>query len=136
VTFTFALVIGLSALPLHATTCVAGKKFKVRQFCGTVTDKDGAVIPDAKIEITPKGHPEQTKSAISDEDGRFGISNLGDGDYEIRAKYSGFWDAWQPFAISGSGASGRCMKPIHVVMLPAGECSYIKNGWKKSDSKK
>jgi Carboxypeptidase regulatory-like domain len=134
--FTFVLVVAISVSPLSATTCVAGKKFKVRQVCGTVTDKAGAVIPDTKIEITPNGHPEQAKDTVSGNDGRFEISNLRDGDYEIRVKYSGFWDAWQPFTISGSGASGKCTKPIHVVMVPVGGCSYVENSWKKSDRKK
>jgi hypothetical protein len=132
VKFTFVLVAVMAALPSHATTCVAGKKFKVRQVCGTVTDEDGAVIADTKIEITPSGHPEQVKNAISGQDGTFAVSNLPDGEYEIRAKYSGFWDAWQLFAISGSGVKGKCTKPIHVVMVPAGGCSYVENAWKKS----
>jgi hypothetical protein len=134
--FTFVFVAVMSALPSHATTCVAGKKFKVRQVCGTVTDKDGAVIPGTNIEITPSGHPEQVKNAVSDQDGTFATSDLGDGDYEIRAKYSGFWDAWQPFEISGAGVKGKCTKPIHVVMIPAGRCSYVENTWKKAHLKK
>ena len=51
----FGITFVLLCLPLHGTTCVAGKSFKVRQVCGTVTDKPGAAISDAKIELVPKG---------------------------------------------------------------------------------
>ena len=134
-----AILVGAAALfslPLRATTCVAGKSFKVSQVCGAVTDKDGAVIPDAKIQITPKNHLEGEKDARSDKNGDFVIPNVTDGEYELRVKYSGFWDAWQPFRVSGSGAKRRCTKPIHVVMVPAGGCSYVENAWRKSELKK
>ena len=122
--------------PLSATTCVAGQKFRVRQVCGTVTDKDGAVIPDAKIKITLKGHSQAATDLSSDQIGNFAVPSVTDGEYEIRVKYSGFWDAWQPFTVSGSRTGKECRKPIHVVMVPAGGCSYVENAWKKSDLKK
>jgi hypothetical protein len=80
-----------------------------------VTDKDGAVIPDTEIQMTRKVHPEAAKNVISDQDGRFDFQNVADGEYEMRAKHFAFWDAWQPFRVSGSGWSRRCKKPIRVV---------------------
>ena len=68
------------SIPLDATTCVAGKSFKVPQLCGTVTDKDGAVIPDAKVQITRKGHSGQINDASSDKYGSFVITNVADGE--------------------------------------------------------
>ena len=126
----------ISSRSLHGTTCIAGKTFKVSQTCGTVTDKDGAVIPDAKIQVTPKDHPEGAKEIVSDQEGKFALQNASDGQYEIRVKYPGFSDAWQPFRVTGLHGSAKCGKPIHVVMVLAGGCSYVENAWKKSELKK
>src|SRR5438105_3778179 len=121
----------LLCLPLHGTTCVAGKSFKVRQVCGTVTDKPGAAISDAKIELVPKGHPEGVQEIPSDQEGGFAFSNVPDGQYELRVKFRGFWDAWQPFVVNRSHEERKCSRPIRVVMVTAGACSYVKNAWKK-----
>jgi hypothetical protein len=126
----------ISSVPLYATTCVAGRKFKVHELCGTVADKQGAVIPDAKVQVTPKGQPEEMKELSSDQEGRFAFQTIADGEYELRVKYSGFWDAWQPFVVSGSSSSRKCNRPIRIVMVPAGGCSYVENAWKKSELKK
>jgi len=133
---TLFLVVAVVTLPLNATTCVAGKKFKVRQVCGTVTDKYGAVIPDAKIEIAPIHRPEAAKNVSSDQNGQFAFPDVRDDEYEMRVKYPAFWDAWQPFTVRGSRAYKECRKPIHVVMVPAGGCSYVENAWRKSGLKK
>jgi hypothetical protein len=47
-----ALAVSFVASSLsRATTCVQGKKFKVRLVCGIVTDEYGAAVPDARIEV-------------------------------------------------------------------------------------
>jgi hypothetical protein len=130
------LAVALMSSSLSATTCVAGKSSKVPRVCGVVTDKDGAVMPDAQIQLTPKGHPEGAQAVSSDKDGRFAIPNPKNGEYEMRVKYPGFWDAWQPFTVRGSSGRKECKRPIRVVMVPAGGCSYVENAWKKSDLKK
>ncbi len=78
-------VLALLSLPSVATSGVAGKSFKVPQICGTVTDKEGAVIPHAKIRITPKRHPEDARDISSDHDGRFTLPNVKDGELKGRA---------------------------------------------------
>ena len=128
----FGIVFVLSCLTLHATTCIAGKSFKVPQVCGIVADKQGAAIPNATIQLTPKGHSENAKEISSGEEGRFIFSNVADGQYELRVKVDGFWDAWQPLAVSRSHEYRKCSHPIRVVMVPAGGCSYVENAWKKS----
>jgi hypothetical protein len=94
------------------------------------------VIPDAKIQVTPKGRPEGAKDVVSDQEGKFALQNASDGQYEMRVKYPGFSDAWQPFRVTGSHGSAKCRKPIHVVMVLAGGCSYVENAWKKFEVKK
>ena len=132
---TTIVAVSLSSSPLSATTCIAGKSFKVPQVCGIVTDKDGAVIPDATIHISPENHSEDAKEVTSDKDGRFAIPNVVAGEYQIRVKYSGFWDASQPFRVTGSRTSGKCTKQIRIVMKPAGQCSYVENAWPEMKKK-
>jgi len=127
---TTIVALALSSSPLSATTCIAGKSFTVSQVCGIVTDEDGAVIPDATIHIGPKNHSEDAKEVSSDKDGRFTIPNVVAGEYQIRVKYSGFWDASQPFRVTGSRASGKCTKQIRIVMKPAGAVTSKTHGRK------
>jgi hypothetical protein len=138
----FLLVVVASTMHLSATVCIPPKKFDVQQVCGTVTNKDGAVIPNATIEVTPIQHPEARKKISSDKKGRFALPNVTDDEYEIRVKYTGFWDAWQPVTVGNSRQGSDCKKPIHVVMfplrvgtMPVGGCSYIESTWKESTKK-
>src|SRR5437016_3461748 len=90
--------------------------------CGNFRCKDRA---------SPEGHPEGVQEIPSDQEGRFAFSNVPDGQYELRVKSRGFWDAWQPFVVNQSHEERKCSRPIRVVMVPAGGCSYVKNAWKK-----
>jgi Carboxypeptidase regulatory-like domain len=56
---------------------------------GTVTDSSGAAIPDAAVQAKNNGTG-ATQTSKSDSQGRFGLSNLGVGDYEIQASKQGF----------------------------------------------
>ena len=56
---------------------------------GTVTDMSGAFIPDAKVQVRNIGTG-STQSTASDNQGRFRVSDLGVGDYELEASKQGF----------------------------------------------
>ncbi len=127
----FLIVFVLLTTSSFATSCVRGKKFKIRQVCGQVRDAYGAEIPDATVQLTRNGQAEIVAEDRTAADGRFALRGLASGDYEIRIKYAGFWDASQDFQLIRPAKGTRCSHPIRVVMKPAGSCSYVENAWKK-----
>src|ERR1700716_328926 len=56
---------------------------------GTVTDKSGAVIPNAKVVVTATA-TNTTSTMDSGEAGQFTVTNLSPGDYSIRVEKDGF----------------------------------------------
>jgi len=74
-----------SSVSLSATTCVANKKFKVKQVCGRVTDLSGVPIPKVPIELQDeKSVP--VREAITDDDGVFTMSDTPKGEYILRVQ--------------------------------------------------
>jgi hypothetical protein len=122
--------VGLFSISTFGTTCVAGKSFKVRQVCGHVRDFAGASIPGAIIQISPKGRADSISKTNTDSSGNFRFEGLPAGEYEMRVKFAGFWDASQNFELARPAAAAECKRPIRVVMKPAGGCSYVENAWK------
>jgi len=116
---------------LFATSCVWGKKFKIRQVCGQVKDAYGAEIPDATVQLKRKGQAEIVAESQTAANGTFVLRGIASGDYEIRIKYAGFWDASQDLQLTRPAKGTGCSHPIHVVMKPAGSCSYVENAWKQ-----
>jgi Carboxypeptidase regulatory-like domain len=121
----------LLASSAFATSCVWGKKFKVRRVCGQVKDVYGGEIPNATVQLTRQGRAEIVGEAQTAADGMFALDGIASGDYEIRIKYAGFWDASQDFRVVRPARVKTCSQPIRVVMKPAGSCSYVENAWKK-----
>jgi hypothetical protein len=114
-----------------ATTCVWGKKFKTHNVCGIVRDVRGAEIPDAIIQIEKPETGAVIAESRSHKDGSFALPDVDSGDYIIRVKFNGFWDASQNFRLDHSVKGTQCSHPIRVVMKPAGSCSYVENAWQK-----
>jgi hypothetical protein len=110
---------------LFATTCIVGKKLKVQKVCGRVVDKNGAVIAEASVFVKSSGSAETIAKISTDQDGNFQFSDLSNGEYELRVKLDGFWDASQPFILSSPRKSQTCRERLKVVMNPAGSCSYV-----------
>jgi hypothetical protein len=126
----FALLLAFGGSSF-ATTCVWGKKFKTRKVCGIVRDMSGAELPGATIQIEKADTQAVVAESPSHTDGSFAVANVADGDYVIRVKSNGFWDATQNFRLDRPLKGTRCSHPIRVVMKPAGSCSYVENAWKK-----
>jgi hypothetical protein len=110
---------------LFATTCIVGKKLKVHQVCGQVVDKDGAVVAEAFVFLKSLGGAETVATISTDQEGNFQFSDLKSGEYELRVKLDGFWDASQPFILSSPRRSQACKERLKVVMNLAGSCSYV-----------
>jgi hypothetical protein len=114
-----------------ATSCVWGKKFKTRQVCGKVKDAYGAIIPNATVQVKKLGGTEVVAESKTTLDGVFALHEIAGGDYEIRIKAEGFWDASQSFRLSRPAKGQNCARPVRVVMKVAGSCSYVENAWRK-----
>jgi hypothetical protein len=80
-------------LALSLTLCSAIPSFSQTQvlgtISGTVSDKSGAVIPDANITATNKG-TNQSLSATTNDAGYFILTNLPAGTYDVAAEKTGF----------------------------------------------
>lgn len=62
---------------------------------GIVTDPNGAVVPGATVTATSK-ETDQSKSATTNDEGRYTISFLNPGIYDIKAEGSGFQQTLRP----------------------------------------
>jgi hypothetical protein len=56
---------------------------------GTVTDASGAAIPESVVQVRNIGTG-AAQTAVSDSEGRYRVSDLGIGDYELRSSKEGF----------------------------------------------
>src|SRR6266478_4964715 len=70
---------------------------------GQIVDPGHAAIVGARIEILPTGGGATLRS-ISDQQGRFTISGLPPGTYEIRAVQDGFQSVEQPASVTAGGS--------------------------------
>ena len=57
---------------------------------GTVTDANGAVVPNVQVTATDENDPTKVFSATTDENGSFLIGNLPSGKYRVRVESPGF----------------------------------------------
>jgi len=128
-TIALFLAVALLATNSPATSCGWGKKFKIPKVCGVVRDEYGAEIPDAIIQVKKLGSEEIVAESQTKVDGAFSLAGIAKGDYEIRVKVRGFWDASQSFRLTRAHKDESCPQPIRVVMKM--QCSYVENAWKK-----
>src|SRR5678815_6198843 len=61
---------------------------------GTILDPSGAAVPEAQVTVK-NGDTGATRSATADAEGRYSISSLPPGQYEVRAERMGFRTAIQ-----------------------------------------
>src|SRR5688500_5191508 len=57
---------------------------------GTVTDTTGAVLPGATVEVSSPALIEGVRSAVTDDQGRYNITNLRPGTYTVTVTLAGF----------------------------------------------
>lgn len=72
---------------------------------GVVHDPSGAVVPETKISVTSRSTG-ATRETTTDGEGRYSLTNLGPGEYDIRAEKQGFRTAVQRGVILAVGGTG------------------------------
>src|ERR1041384_3190849 len=60
------------------------------QIAGTVRDKSDAVMPGVTVEVTSPALIERTRTAVTDTNGQYRITNLPVGTYKVSFSLSGF----------------------------------------------
>src|SRR5262245_20003711 len=68
---------------------VASGQTTTATLSGVIRDATGAVIPEARIGVT-NINTGATREATTNEVGRYNLTNLGPGQYEVRAQHEGF----------------------------------------------
>jgi len=81
---------------------------------GTVTDQNGGILPGVTVTVTAKATG-AVRSAVSDELGRYAVTNLGPGRYQVSIELSGFAPKQQEVTL-GVGD----IRPVGVALEVAG----------------
>src|SRR5262249_1021148 len=71
---------------------------------GVIRDSTGAVVPDAKI-VASNALTGAARETTTDTDGRYSLTNLGPGQYDVRAERTGFQTAVQSGVILAVGGT-------------------------------
>ncbi len=71
---------------------------------GAIRDASGAVVPEAKISVT-NINTGATRETATDSEGRYNLTNLGPGQYEVRAERAGFRTAQSAVTLTIGGAA-------------------------------
>src|SRR5258708_25672753 len=85
---------------------------------GTVTDANNAALPSARVEVQQQGLA--IASVVTDEQGRFTISNLAAGSYTLGVSYVGFSPFETPVAVTDGQIAG-----VNAVLKVATESEII-----------
>src|SRR5262245_3707169 len=71
---------------------------------GAIRDTSGAVVTEAKISVT-NINTGATRDTTTDIEGRYNLTNLGPGQYEVRAERAGFRTAQSAVTLTIGGAA-------------------------------
>ncbi|MFN2447785.1 MAG: TonB-dependent receptor domain-containing protein [Vicinamibacterales bacterium] len=106
------LSIGVAAALLAAATVVSAQE-TTGTLDGRLTDTQGLAVPGATVTVIG---PQGTKSAVSDDEGRFQIPFLTPGRYDVRAELQGF----KAVEVKGVGVSLGQTQTINLKMEVGG----------------
>src|SRR5262245_15429988 len=89
---------------LFLASPVASGQTTTATLSGVIRDATGAVIPEARIGVT-NINTRATRETTTNEVGRYNLTNLGPGQYEIRAEHDGFTAAQSNVTLTIGGAA-------------------------------
>jgi hypothetical protein len=102
-----------SASPSSPATAAATLPASTASLSGSITDSDGAVIPDAHITLAQPSHP--SANTLSGADGQFTFTNLWTGTFTLSVNAAGF----SPTHITGALQSGETREVPSIVLAAA-----------------
>ncbi len=94
----------LAALMALLASAVAVGQTPTATLSGVVRDASGALVPNVKI-TARNASTGATRDAMTDSEGRYSLTNLGPGQYEVRAERNGFKTAAQSGVILTVGGA-------------------------------
>ncbi|HEV2664890.1 MAG TPA: carboxypeptidase regulatory-like domain-containing protein, partial [Blastocatellia bacterium] len=94
----------LAALMALLASAVALGQTTTATLSGVVKDASGALVPDVKV-TARNADTGATRETRTDNDGRYSLTNLGPGQYEVRAERTGFKTAAQSGVILTVGGA-------------------------------
>src|SRR5215831_4472581 len=109
----------LAALMALLASAVALGQTPTATLSGVVKDASGALVPNVKI-TAKNASTGATRDAMTDSEGRYSLTNLGPGQYEVRAERAGFKTAAQSGVILTVGGAAVLDLTIQI-----GEVSEI-----------
>jgi len=83
---------------------VASGQTTTATLSGVIRDASGAVVPEARIGVT-NINTGATREGATDGEGRYNLTNLGPGQYEVRAERAGFRTAQSNLTLTIGGAA-------------------------------
>ena len=104
------------ALSLAAPTAAQQTEARI---VGTITDQNGGVLPGVTVFVTSSATG-GVRTSVTDEGGRFAVTNLGPGLYRVDTEMSGFAPARRELAL-GVGET----KPVDAVLGLAGVAEAV-----------
>jgi carboxypeptidase family protein len=81
--------VSLGALILVLATAVASAQLSTAELSGRVTDPSGAVLPGVTVTMTQTA-TRATRTAVTNADGAYVLSNLPTGPYQLEVSLQGF----------------------------------------------
>ena len=106
-------VLWIAALSVLAPAATARAQQTESRVVGTITDSSQAVLPGVTVTVTST-RTGAVRTAVTDSDGRYTVTNLGSGPYEVGAELSGFGASKQDVTL-GVGE----IKPVDIALSVA-----------------
>src|SRR5258705_4642061 len=105
--------LSLGALALLLTAASASAQLSTAELSGRVTDTSGAVLPGVTVTMT-QTDTQATRTAITDADGTYVISNLPTGPYRLEVSLQGFRSYVQNGIVLQVGATPTINVPLEL----------------------